>query len=174
MPISSSGQEALPSTRPYLVRALHEWCVDNGFAPHIAVQVDGLVQVPLEYVKGGEIVLNVSMDATSGLRMGNEFIEFKARFGGTARDIVVPMTHVIAVYARENGQGMSFPPPKPVLRDASLPPPVFDPRAPGLEANTAPSRLHAVPTDPTDQPPPEPPPSGAPGSGKRPQLKRVK
>ena len=75
----------LPSTRPYLIRALYEWCTENGFTPYVAVKVDGSVQVPREYVQGGEIVLNVSMDATSSLKLGNEFIEFKARFAGTAR-----------------------------------------------------------------------------------------
>ena len=79
------------STRPYLIRALHDWCTDNGFTPYIAVFVDAGVQVPKEYVKNGEIVLNVGFEATSGLKLGNEFIEFKARFGGTSRDILVPV-----------------------------------------------------------------------------------
>ena len=99
----------LPSTRPYLVRALYEWCTDNGFTPYVAVKVDQTVQVPREYVQGGEIVLNISYDATSSLKLGNEFIEFKARFGGQARDIMVPVGRVMAIYARENGQGMAFP-----------------------------------------------------------------
>lgn len=99
------------STRPYLIRALYEWCTDNGFTPYVAVRVDESVQVPREYVKDNEIVLNVSYDATSALQLGNEFIEFKARFGGKPRDILVPVSHVIAIYARENGQGMAFPPP---------------------------------------------------------------
>jgi stringent starvation protein B len=99
----------LPSTRPYLIRALYDWCSDNGFTPYVAVKVDGTVQVPQEYVQGGEIVLNVSMDATSSLKLGNEFIEFKARFGGKPRDIMVPIQRVMAIYARENGQGMAFP-----------------------------------------------------------------
>ena len=97
------------STRPYLVRALYDWCSDNGFTPYIAVRVDESVQVPREYVQNGEIVLNVSPDATSGLTIGNEFIEFKARFGGVPREIMVPMDRVLAIYARENGQGMAFP-----------------------------------------------------------------
>ncbi|MBX9817923.1 MAG: ClpXP protease specificity-enhancing factor [Burkholderiaceae bacterium] len=97
------------STRPYLIRALYEWCTDNGFTPFIAVQVDDSVRVPHEYVKDGEIVLNVSFDATSALQLGNEFIEFKGRFGGVARDILVPVHRVLAIYARENGQGMAFP-----------------------------------------------------------------
>eukprot|EP01032_Pedospumella_encystans_P007866 gene7866-9378_t len=99
----------LPSTRPYLIRALYEWCSENGFTPYVAVKVDNSVQVPREYVQGGEIVLNVSMDATSSLKLGNEFIEFKARFGGKPRDIMVPISRVMAIYARENGQGMAFP-----------------------------------------------------------------
>jgi stringent starvation protein B len=99
------------STRPYLLRALHDWCTDNGFTPYLAVYVDRSVQVPQEYVKNNEIVLNVSFEATSQLQLGNDYIEFKARFGGRARDICVPIDHVIAIYARENGQGMAFPVP---------------------------------------------------------------
>ena len=97
------------STRPYLIRALYEWCTDNGYTPFLAVLVNEDVRVPLEFVKDGEIVLNISCDATSALRLGNEFIEFKGRFGGVARDIVVPVERVLAIYARENGQGMAFP-----------------------------------------------------------------
>jgi stringent starvation protein B len=97
------------STRPYLIRALYEWCTDNGYTPFIAVLVDESVRVPNEYVKDGEIVLNISFDATSALNLGNEFIEFKGRFGGVARDIYVPVERVLAIYARENGQGMAFP-----------------------------------------------------------------
>ena len=97
------------STRPYLIRALYEWCTDNGLTPYVAVSVDDTVQVPREYVKNNEIVLNISFDATSSLKLGNEFIEFKARFAGSAREIMVPISHVIAIYARENGQGMAFP-----------------------------------------------------------------
>ena len=100
------------STRPYLIRALHDWCTDNGFTPYIAVAVDEWVQVPREFVKDGEIVLNTSYDATGNLRLGNDLIEFKARFGGVAREIRVPIDHVLAIYARENGQGMAFPPPE--------------------------------------------------------------
>jgi stringent starvation protein B len=88
------------STRPYLIRALYEWCTDNGFTPYIAVAVDDSVQVPREHVKDGEIVLNVSFDATSSLKLGNEFIEFKARFAGTPRDIMVPLSQVMAIFAK--------------------------------------------------------------------------
>ena len=110
MTVTTSDNQGT-STRPYLLRALHDWCTDNGFTPYIAVHVDAGVQVPMEYVKNNEIVLNVGFEATSGLKLGNEFIEFKARFGGMARDIVVPVDHVVAIYARENGQGMAFPMP---------------------------------------------------------------
>ncbi len=105
--------QEVPSTRPYLIRAMHEWCTDNGFTPYLAVHVDASVQVPLEFVKDNEIVLNTSYDATSQLKIGNDFVEFKARFGGVVREILVPVDHVIAVYARENGQGMAFPAPQP-------------------------------------------------------------
>jgi stringent starvation protein B len=99
------------STRPYLLRALHDWCTDNGFTPYLAVFVGPGVQVPMEYVKNNEIVLNIGFEATSGLLLGNDFVEFKARFGGMAREIKVPIDHVVAIYARENGQGMAFPMP---------------------------------------------------------------
>lgn len=108
------------STRPYLIRALHEWCTDNGFTPYVTVSVDDSVQVPREYVSNGEIVLNVSFDATSGLQLNNGFIQFKARFGGVARDIVVPMGRVMSIYARENGQGMAFP--APIVAEPAVPP----------------------------------------------------
>lgn len=97
------------STRPYLIRAWHEWCCDNGFTPYITVAVDNSVQVPREYVKDDEIVLNIGFDATTALSMGNEYLEFKARFSGAVRDIMVPMERISAIFARENGQGMAFP-----------------------------------------------------------------
>jgi stringent starvation protein B len=103
-----NSAESTP-TRPYLIRALHEWCVDNGFTPLITVRVDAHTRVPKEHVKDNEIVLNLSFDATSGLKLGNDYIEFKARFSGVARDILVPINRVIAIYARENSQGMAFP-----------------------------------------------------------------
>ena len=99
------------STRPYLLRALHDWCTDNGFTPYVAVFVGPGVQVPMEHVKNNEIVLNIGFEATSGLKIGNETLEFKARFGGVSREIIVPVDHVVAIYARENGQGMAFPVP---------------------------------------------------------------
>ena len=97
------------ATRPYLIRALYEWCTDNGFTPHIAVNVDDSVRVPQEHVKNGEIVLNIGLDATNSLQLGNDYIEFKARFSGVAREILIPVSQVTAIFARENGQGMAFP-----------------------------------------------------------------
>ena len=154
------------STRPYLIRALHDWCTDNGFTPDVAVFVDASVQVPVEYVKNNEIVLNVGFEATSGLKLGNEFIEFKARFGGVAREIVVPIDHVIAIYARENGQGMAFPVPSEGAGAA----PGGDspaPRGPHLSLTEAgPAEGSAGPNEEPE--PPEPP------AGGRPSLKRIK
>ena len=117
------------STRPYLIRAIHEWCTDNGFTPYLAVKVDKTVQVPREYVNDGEIVLNVSYDATGGMKLGNDFIEFKARFGGRPREIMVPVERVLAIYARESGQGMSF----PVIDDAHEEDVLLDDAVPELD-----------------------------------------
>ncbi|MEG1968962.1 MAG: ClpXP protease specificity-enhancing factor [Burkholderiaceae bacterium] len=96
------------STKPYLVRAIHEWCTDSGYTPYVAVHVDETVRVPPEFVKNGEIVLNVSGLATQTLQIDNEGISLRARFGGVPRDIWVPIANVMAIYARENGQGMAF------------------------------------------------------------------
>ena len=95
-------------TKPYLLRALFEWCVDNGYTPHLAVKVDSRTQVPAEYVKNGEITLNISPNAVHKLQLGNELVEFSARFGGVARQISVPVANVYALYARETGHGMTF------------------------------------------------------------------
>jgi stringent starvation protein B len=186
------------STRPYLIRALYEWCTDNGFTPYVAVQVDDTVQVPREYVKNGEIVLNISFDATSSLKLGNDFIEFKARFAGSAREIIVPVGRVIAIYARENGQGMAFPAPVPAGSGAeggAASPNAGSPQGPsrmplrdasrGTEGDAG-KIVHLVtgegadetvdvgddigsPSEPTDEPPRPPA-----GGGSRPSLKRVK
>ena len=97
------------STKPYLVRAIYEWWADSGFTPYLAVTVDQRTRVPMEFVKDGEIVLNIGAGATRNLLMGNDMIEFSARFGGVSRQIQVPLTNVTGIYARENGQGLSFP-----------------------------------------------------------------
>lgn len=102
------------STKPYLIRAIHEWCVDNGYTPYLAVSVDKRTQVPKAHVKAGEIVLNASPLATNRLNLGNEWIEFQARFSGVVQDIMVPVEQVSAIYARENGHGMAFDVGKPL------------------------------------------------------------
>ena len=167
-PIAPGNQGT--STRPYLIRALHEWCTENGFTPYIAVQVDVGVRVPPEYVKNNEIVLNVGFEATSGLKLGNEFIEFKARFGGSAREISVPVSHVIAIYARENGQGMAFPAPtgEAAFGQVSDSGDGRRPLAGGAHLALAEGTVKARAAPEAPEPPPEPPPPG------RPTLKRIK
>ncbi len=96
------------STKPYLIRAIHEWCTDAGFTPYLAVQVDASTRVPREFVNDGQIVLNVSSDATHQLMIGNEEITFQTRFNGSSFPVAVPVSAVVAIYARENGQGMAF------------------------------------------------------------------
>ena len=158
------------STRPYMIRALYEWCVDHHFTPHVAVHVDETVQVPQEYVKNGEIVLNISYDATSGLKLGNDFIEFKARFSGSARGIMVPVNRVLAIYARENGQGMAFPLQLQAPDEgADLEDGVNNSGVASIAPEKAPRNLSLTMSG--DTPTPTPPPK--PG-GKRPALKSVK
>ena len=96
------------STKPYLIRAIHEWCTEEGFTPYLAVSVDATTRVPRESVKNGEIVLNVGNDATNQLQLGNDAISFQARFGGRVFPVMVPIERVSAIFARENGQGMTF------------------------------------------------------------------
>ena len=100
----------LPSTKPYLLRAIHEWCCDNGFTPYLSVIADGRAKVPREFVRDGLIVLNIGYEATGHLQIANDGITFQARFGGVARDISVPIGNVAAIYAKENGAGMAFEP----------------------------------------------------------------
>jgi len=98
----------IPSTKPYLVRAIHEWCLDQGFTPYLAVSVDARTRVPREHVNDGQIVLNLGSEATHQLVMGNELITFSARFNGVAQALSIPVENIAAIYARENGQGMAF------------------------------------------------------------------
>lgn len=97
-------------TKPYLIRAIHEWCTDQGFTPYLAVQVDDRTAVPREFVNEGQIVLNISSEATHNLSMGNEEISFQTRFNGASFPVRVPVETVVAIYARENGLGMAFEP----------------------------------------------------------------
>ena len=101
--------DQLIPTRPYLIRAIREWAMDNGLTPQLLVDagVDGIV-IPEGHVRDGKIVLNVHSQAVKALELGNEFITFSARFGGTSYVINLPIQSVLAVFARENGQGMFF------------------------------------------------------------------
>src|SRR6059058_4007404 len=96
------------STKPYLLRAIYEWCSDCGFTPYLSVRVDDRTRIPMEYVKNGEIVLNVSLNATRNLTINNELIQFSARFNGVSREVSVPVDRVQGIFARENGQGAFF------------------------------------------------------------------
>ncbi|OGA25697.1 MAG: ClpXP protease specificity-enhancing factor [Betaproteobacteria bacterium RIFCSPLOWO2_02_FULL_67_26] len=96
-------------TKPYLIRAIHEWCSDSGFTPYVSVQVNADTRVPTEHVKNGEIVLNVGSDAAHRLTIGNERIQFAARFNGVSRECSIPIEAVTGIFAKENGQGMFFP-----------------------------------------------------------------
>lgn len=98
----------LISTKPYMLRAMHEWCVDNNLTPHLVVAVNSRTRVPMAYVKDGEIVLNINYSATKDLHMDNDSVVFSARFGGVSQNIYVPMDAVRGIFARENGQGMFF------------------------------------------------------------------
>ncbi len=180
------------STKPYFIRAIHEWCSDNGFTPYLAVSVDARTIVPREHVKAGEIVLNVSHGATGRLQMGNDLITFQARFGGVARDLSVPVENVSAIYARENGHGMAFEVPKApaVVEDskAGAEPAGAQLSLAGDEAgatadaasepsspSNAPHTLASVPTTPAEQRIDEPPvPDPNAPKGGRPKLTRVK
>lgn len=96
------------STKPYLVRAIHEWCSDQGHTPYLVISVRGKMQVPMEYVKNGEIVLNVGYNATRNMTLGNDYITFSARFNGVSREIAIPVGAVVSIFAKENGEGMGF------------------------------------------------------------------
>ena len=98
----------LISTKPYITRAIHEWCLDNNLTPHLLVAVNAQTLVPKAFVKNGEIVLNLSYSATKDLRIDNEAVVFSARFGGNSQNLYVPMDAVKGIFARENGQGMFF------------------------------------------------------------------
>jgi stringent starvation protein B len=159
------------STRPYLIRAIYDWCTDSGYTPYLAVAVDDSVRVPREFVQNGEIVLNVSLLATSRLILGDEAIELHARFGGVARDIYVPVDRIMAIYAHENGQGMGF----EVAREtASNSANVQLDGSPPGPARRGPVPVESAPTGTSGDHTPEPPPAPAPAPGKRPKLTRVK
>jgi len=152
-------------TKPYLLRALYEWCVDNGYTPHLGVKTDARTQVPAEHVRNGEITLNVSPTAVHRLQMGNELIEFSARFGGVARQISVPVANVYALYARETGHGMTF--------DVDAPKAGVQARAENEAGALLPAtKKDAAPSKPSEPPVPTVPTK--PRGGGRPTLRRIK
>ncbi|NBT75088.1 MAG: ClpXP protease specificity-enhancing factor [Betaproteobacteria bacterium] len=140
------------STKPYLVRAIYEWCTDHGYTPYVAVSVDDQTRVPRAHVRNGEIVLNISGLATHKLQITNTELTFTARFSGIAEELWVPISQIAAIYAKETGHGMAFDVPKPLAE------------APGLREVSAPQ----PDAPPDDDPPPSPP------TGSRPALRRVK
>lgn len=133
------------STKPYLIRAIHEWCSDSNLTPYLSVRLDANTRVPMEFVKNGEIVLNVGHDATHKLTIGDEYIQFAARFNGSSRECSIPVTAVLGIFARENGQGLFFPPEdtaaagEPVAADSGA-----QPETPTPPANGGKPRLQIV------------------------------
>jgi stringent starvation protein B len=159
------------STKPYMLRAIYEWCTDSGFTPYLAVKVDAATTVPMEYVKKGEIVLNISFGATSGLKMDNEAIRFHARFGGVSREIYVPVQNVLAIYANENGQGMAFEVTNTAAESAAAPA-AESPAASAPALSSVPTATAETPATAMSQIPDdgnEPPKKGG-----RPTLTRIK
>lgn len=151
------------STKPYMIRALHEWCTDNGYTPHIVVQVDANTMVPRAHIRDGQITLNVGSLATNRLVLGNEFIEFQARFSGVTENIFVPVGAVTAIYARETGAGMGF----EVEQANAVHVAAHDLEAQALAATPEFAEKSAGPAKSTDESPKDPDP-------KRPKLTLVK
>ncbi|WP_194724283.1 ClpXP protease specificity-enhancing factor [Noviherbaspirillum malthae] len=158
------------STKPYLLRAIYEWCTDNGYTPYLAAAVDAHTRVPREFVKNGEIVLNISFTATSGLKMENDVVSFNARFGGVSREIVIPVDNVVAIYARENGQGMAFEVTSHPARDEE--PQVADEASKGPTLSAVPSGDDEAAASPDGTGPDDD--NDPPKKGGRPTLTRIK
>ena len=120
------------SAKPYLVRAICEWCADNGLTPYIAVKVDGNTRVPMAFVKNGEIVLNISTTATRRLTVDNDSVQFNARFGGASQEVFVPMAAISGVFAKESGYGFAFAMAKDPVAALTA---ATEPAEPGLESD---------------------------------------
>ena len=133
------------STKPYLIRAIYEWCVDQGYTPYLAVQVDARTRVPMEHVKNGQIVLNISYTATHQLKIDNDFVHFSARFSGASRELEIPIAAVSGIFAKETGQGMFFQVPEEAAQ------PEAGGAQPAPEAETPPPAPGGEP--PSPQPP---------------------
>ena len=110
------------STKPYLIRAIYEWCSDSGLTPYLSVKVDAQTRVPMEFVKDGEIVLNICEDAAHRLTLGNDAIQFAARFSGVSRECTIPVAAVTGIFARANSQGLFFPPEQPAQAEEAAAP----------------------------------------------------
>lgn len=141
------------STKPYLIRAIHEWACDSGLTPYLSVKVDQDTRVPAEHVRNGEIVLNLSYDATHKLTIGQDLIQFSARFGGVSRECSIPLAAVQGIFARENGKGLFF------NEEAQAFP---------AEETAGAAMPASAPEKPDDPKPDAPPPAG------RPRLQVVK
>jgi stringent starvation protein B len=129
------------STKPYLIRAIHQWCSDSSLTPYVSVRVDAGTRVPAEHVKDGEIVLNVGYDATHRLTIGDEAIQFAARFDGVSRECSIPIAAVLGIFARENGKGLYFPPEEAA---AGAPGAAEVPEPPGATPNGSKPKLQVV------------------------------
>jgi stringent starvation protein B len=129
-------------TKPYLIRAIHEWCSDSGLTPYISVKVDDRTRVPAEHVRNGEIVLNIGHDATHRLTIGNEVIQFAARFNGVSRECSVPIEAVTAIFARESGQGLSFP--REGVPESAAAPSTPEPTPPASATNGGKPKLQVI------------------------------
>lgn len=149
----------MQSTKPYLIRALHEWCIDQGFTPYLAVVVDAMTRAPIEFIKNGEIVFNIGLDATNQLQLGNDEITFQGRFGGKIFPVIVPVTRVAGIYARENGEGMAFevtesvPAAAPAVPCVTVSPPSVSPSVSPVVADSAikSPKLFTVESEPRDK-----------------------
>jgi len=129
------------STKPYLIRAIHQWCADSNLTPYISVRVDAHTRVPTEYVKDGEIVLNIAYDATHRLTIGDDVIQFAARFNGASRECSIPVAAVHGIFARENGKGLYFPPEE---TPAGASTPTASPDSPDTSPNGGKPKLQVV------------------------------
>lgn len=130
------------STKPYLIRAIYEWCSDSGLTPHIAVKVNAGTRVPMAFVKNGEIVLNISFGATHALNLDNDSVSFSARFSGVSRDIFIPIECIVAIYANETGQGMAFEAAQSPFTDPAIDAPESSPES--IQAATKAAEAAAV------------------------------
>lgn len=153
------------STKPYLLRALYEWCGDNHYTPYLTVWVDEHVQVPMAYVKNNEIVLNIGANATHKLQIDNDYVSFSARFNGVSHDIWVPVGNVMGIFARETGEGMGFD--VELMQDTASTEPGEDAEIVTLQPVVH-AAVPAAEAGPGDEPPPSRP------TGNRPSLKIVK